>query len=70
MRVTALVPVLMLAACSSDPSADVPPLPKQNAETANQLMRAAEKAAGDAQGRMEQARPPVRSTNQTNEVTP
>ena len=71
MRLLALLLAATLAsACSSDQGSDIPPLPKQDAESANALMREAEGAANNAQARLEQTRPAVRSTATTNEVTP
>lgn len=72
IRSALLLPALLLtllAACSADQGADVPPLPKQNAETARRLMVDAEGAAAEAGKRMEQAAPATRSTATTNEVT-
>lgn len=60
----------LLAACSSESASDVPPLPKESAETANQLMEDAEQAAGAAAARMEPKMAPAGSPATTNEVTP
>jgi hypothetical protein len=66
-----LAPAL-LAACSSDSGTDVPPLPKETAETANQLMAGAVNAASEAAARKETEpkRAPEGSSATTNEVTP
>lgn len=69
IRALTLPLLVLLSACSADPGDDVPPLPKQTAETANQLMGEAERAAGNAQRRMEQAPPTTRSLPANNEVT-
>ena len=45
MRQAWLLPLLLLAGCGSDPAGDVPPLPKQDEETARDLMNEAERAA-------------------------
>lgn len=64
--------LLLAAACSrSDTADDVPPLPEQNAETANLLMREAERAAGDAAARAETSGETDRSGGSiTNKETP
>jgi len=62
--------LLLLAACSSDPNDDVPPLPKPTDDTARALMQEAEGAAANAQRRAEQTDAPARSATQTNEETP
>jgi hypothetical protein len=62
---------LGLNACSGGGGGDdVPPLPEQNAETANQLMSEAERAAANAASQMETVPRAARSGSATvNEVT-
>lgn len=62
--------VLLLSACSAEPDADIPPLPEQTADTAKQLMVAAEEASRDATARTEQAADAKPSPPTTNQVTP
>lgn len=70
MRTLSLATLLLLAAaCSNESGSDIPPLPKETAETANQLMVEAERAAGNAQGRAEPKAAPAGSSAISNEVT-
>lgn len=72
MRAAALLAVLLLAACSAEPSEDVAPLPEPTEAGAQNLMAAAERAAADAarpRKAAETNRPGVRSApTTTNEV--
>lgn len=65
-RLLILSLALALGACSGGGGGDdVPPLPEQNAETANQLMGEAERAAANAAARMETVPRPARSGSAT-----
>ena len=69
-RLALLSAAILLAACSSDSErSDIPPLPPETAETANQLMREAERAAANAQKGMEPKSGPAGSPPTSNEVT-
>jgi hypothetical protein len=67
--------LLLLAACSPDPAAEVPPLPKETAESARELMAEAEQAAADARrlpppaAAPDPKAAPARSDPTSNEVT-
>ena len=66
----ALLALLVLAtACSSEPESDIPPLPKETAETANELMAEAERAAADADLQAEPKAGAESSSPTSNEVT-
>jgi hypothetical protein len=65
-----LAAAALLAACSDNNGAsDIPPLPPETADTANQLMAEAERAAANAQGRVEPKAAPAGSAPTSNEVT-
>ena len=68
-RLAGLAPLLLLAACQSETGSDIPPLPKETAESANQLMAEAERAAANAQRRAEPKAAPGGSGTNSNEVT-
>jgi len=69
VRTGALGLLLLLGACSAEPASDVPPLPKENADSANALMREAEQAAQNAGERAEPKPSSARSAPETsNEV--
>jgi hypothetical protein len=64
-----IVAALLIGACSSEPDTEVPPLPKETAESANTLMAGAEEAARSAASRSEPKSSPTGSSNDSNEVT-
>lgn len=57
-RLLLLAALLALASCAEESANELPPLPKETAESANALMREAENAAANAQVRLRQQPPP------------
>jgi hypothetical protein len=69
-RLALIAATLLLSACSQESGTDIPPLPEESADSANALMREAEGAAANAQGRAEpKAAPGGSAPATTNEVT-